>query len=74
LKQKANQMELGDPNYNKTLQQSEDIFKRALIPLEKYIISEPSDKNVLLILYQLHHNLGNTDKSKDYKARYDAAK
>lgn len=74
LKQKANQMELGDPNYNKTLQQSEDIFKRALIPLEKYIISEPNDKNVLLILYQLHHNLGNTDKSKDYKARYDAAK
>lgn len=74
LKQKANQMELGDPNYNKTLQQSEDIFKRALIPLEKYIVAEPNDVNVLLILYQLHHNLGNSDKSKEFKARYDAAK
>ncbi len=74
LKQKANQMELGDPNYKKTLQQSEDIFKRALIPLEKYITAEPKDANVLLILYQLHHNLGNSEKSAEYKKRYDAAK
>jgi len=74
LKQEANQMELGDPKYNATLQKSDDTFKRALIPLEKYITSEPKDANVLMILYQLNHSLGDEKKSADYKARYEAAK
>ena len=74
LKQEANAMKLGDPNYEPTLQKSEDTFKRALIPLEKYIEAEPKDANVLQILYQLHYNLGNTDKYKMYKERFDAAK
>lgn len=74
LKTKVNKMEMGDPQAGPMKQQYEDIFKRALIPLEKYITAEPTDANVLLILYQLHHNLGNSEKSAEYKKRYDAIK
>lgn len=74
LKQKANNMDIDDPNYKAVSQQSDEIFKRALIPLEKYIAKEPNDANVLLILYQLHYNLGNSEKSADFKKRYEAAK
>jgi len=74
LKQKANDMDIGDPSLKTVTKQSEDIFKRALIPLEKYIAKEPNDSNVLLILYQLQYNLGNSEKSAEYKKRYDAAK
>lgn len=74
LKQEANQMNLGDTRYEPTIQKSEELFKKALIPLEKYIAAEPKDANVLLILYQLHHNLGNSDKALEYKKRYDEAK
>lgn len=69
----AKQLPFGDPNYNKMLSESEDIFKRALIPLEKYIASNPDDKQVLTILFQIHRNLGNSEKALEYKRRADAA-
>jgi hypothetical protein len=56
------------------LQEADAIFKRALIPLEKFIAISPNDKDVLTILYQLHRNLGNTEKSAEYKKRADAIK
>lgn len=74
LKTKVNQMEMGDPQAGPMTKQYEGIFQRALVPLEKYITAEPKDANVLLILYQLHHNLGNSEKSAEYKKRYDALK
>ncbi len=68
---KAKQLPFGDPNYNKMLTESEDIYKRALIPLEKYINTNPKDKQVLTILFQIHRNLGNSEKALEYKRRAD---
>jgi tetratricopeptide (TPR) repeat protein len=70
----ANQLKFGDPNYNKMLQQADDTYKRALVPLEKYIGKNPNDKDVLNILFQLNRSLGNTEKALEYKKRADAIK
>lgn len=59
--------------YNKLDKQSDDTFKRALVPLEKYIATYPNDKNVLTILFQIHRNLGDSAKAMEYKKRADAA-
>lgn len=59
--------------YNELDKQSDDIFKRALIPLEKYIAAYPTDKSVLTILFQIHRNLGDSAKAMEYKKRADAA-
>lgn len=70
----ANQLKFGDPNYNKMIEDSEAAYKRALIPLEKYIEKSPNDKDVLNILFQIHRTLGNSDKAMEYKKRADAIK
>lgn len=59
--------------FNKLDKQSDDTFKRALIPLEKYIAAYPKDKSVLTILFQIHRNLGDSAKAMEYKKRADAA-
>ena len=74
LKLAADQLPFGDPNYNSMKEQSSEIYKRALIPLEKYITAYPDDKAVLTILFQLQRNLGNSDKALEYKKRADAIK
>ncbi len=74
LKTEANQLKFGDPNYNKMLAQSEETYKRAVTPLEKYIAAYPEDKAVLNILFQLHRALGNSEKAIEYKKRGDALK
>lgn len=73
LKTEAKKLKLGDPNYDTMIEESNSTYKRALIPLEKYIASYPNDKAVLNILFQLHRNLGNSDKALEYKKRADAA-
>ncbi len=70
----ANQLKFGDPNYDKMIVQSDDIYRRALTPLEKYIGLSPNDKDVLTILSQLHRSLGDMNKSAEYKKRADAIK
>lgn len=72
LKMEADGLKFGDPNYNKLKQQSDETYQRAVEPLEKYINSNPNDKPVLNILFQLHRNLGNSEKALEYKKRYDA--
>lgn len=59
--------------FNKLDKQSDDTFKRALVPLEKYIAAYPKDKSVLTILFQIHRNLGDSEKAMEYKRRADAA-
>ena len=59
--------------FNKLDKQSDETFKRALIPLEKYIAAYPKDKSVLTILFQIHRNLGDSAKALEYKKRADAA-
>jgi len=72
LKTEANQMKLGDPNYQKTLEQSNEAYKRALVPLEAYIQNYPNDKAVLNILFQINRSLGDSTKALEYKKRADA--
>jgi len=73
-KTEANNLKFGDPNYDILIKKSEDIYKRALTPLEKYITTNPNDKDVLIILSQLHKSLGNSEKAAEYKKRADAIK
>lgn len=70
----ANQLKFGDKNYDKMVIESDDLYRRALEPLEKYITISPNDKDVLTILSQLHRNLGDMTKSAEYKKRADAIK
>ncbi|MDG1332384.1 MAG: tetratricopeptide repeat protein [Crocinitomicaceae bacterium] len=59
--------------FNKLDKQSDDTYRRALVPLEKYIAAYPKDKSVLTILFQIHRNLGDSAKAMEYKKRADAA-
>ncbi len=74
MKQEASKL---GPNetakFNELDKKSNEIFKRALIPLEKYIATNPNDKNVLTILFQIHRNLGDSAKALEYKKRAEAA-
>ena len=70
----ANQLKFGDKNYDKMVIESDDLYRRALTPLEKYIEISPNDKDVLTILSQLHRSLGDTNKSIEFKKRADSIK
>lgn len=70
----ASNLKYGDPNYNKMLSEADAIYKRAITPLEKFIVKSPNDKDVLTILYQLYRSIGDTEKSDEYKKRADAIK
>ncbi len=72
MKQQASQLKQGDPNYDKMLAKADEINKRAIVPLEAYIQKNPNDKQVLLILAQIHRSLKNPEKSAEYKKRADA--
>lgn len=74
LRNKANEMDENDFNYDITLEKSSELYKKAIDPLEKYIQKQPNDANVLLILFQINQNIGNTEKAQEYKSRYDALK
>lgn len=71
LKQEASQLRQGDPNYDKMLAKAEELNKRAVAPLEKYIAKNPKDKQVLIILAQIYRGLKNPEKSAEYKSRAD---
>ena len=69
LNTNARKLKLGDPNYDKMIKQSQDAYGRAVSPLENYISNNPEDKAVLNILFQLHRNLGNSEKALEYKKK-----
>ncbi len=71
-KTEANNLKFGDPNYDVLVKKADDIYKRALIPLEQYIAVSPNDKTVLTILFQINKSIGNTEKALEYKKRADA--
>lgn len=74
LRDEANELDPNDFKYDMTLAKSSELYTKALVPLERYIGNQPKDPNVLLILFQINQNLGNSEKALDYKARYDALK
>ncbi len=63
-----------DPKYKVLDQKIKETYIRSLIPLDKYIILKPNDKEVLMALYQVNKYLGNMEKYAEYKKRYEAVK
>ena len=54
------------------ISKSDEVYKKALIPLEAYITKSPNDKEVLNILSQIYKSLKNTAKAIEYKKRAEA--
>ncbi len=73
-KTEAKQLKLGDSRYEEMITKSTEIYKRSLIYLEKYIETDTNNKELLLILFQVHKDLGNTEKAIEFKKRADAIK
>ncbi|MES2589997.1 MAG: tetratricopeptide repeat protein [Bacteroidota bacterium] len=74
IKVEASRLKIGDKNYDVLMAQSDEYYKKSLIPLEAYILKNPNDKEVLTILFQINKSLKNTDKALEYKKRADAIK
>ncbi len=72
IKEEASRLKFGDPNYEKMISKSDEVYKKALIPLEAYITKSPNDKEVLNILSQIYKSLKNTAKAIEYKKRAEA--
>lgn len=72
MKQEASQLKNGDPKYDVMLKEADDMNRKAVPYLEMYIESNPTDKQVLMILSQIHRSLKNPEKSAEYKKRADA--
>jgi tetratricopeptide (TPR) repeat protein len=65
----SNQLNYKDPRVAELDKKSSEIFSKAIIPLEKYAAKQPSDKQVLTILSQLYRNIGNIEKSNEYREK-----
>jgi len=72
VKAEAGQLNSNDPKVTDLENKSDELLKKALIVLEKYIEINPKDKDVLGIIYKTYYKLGNAEKGKEYKARFDA--
>lgn len=70
----TNDLKYNDPKIKVLEKQANEIYNRAIIPLEKYASKNPTDKNVLKSLSQLYRNLGNMEKADAYKEREKAIK
>jgi len=73
LKITAAQMDFNNPDYDEVSQRSQDMYKKAIPPLEVYIAQDPNNSGVLNVLFQVHRNAGNNEKALEYKKRADAA-
>jgi len=72
VNRQAGELNSNDPKVPELEQQSEQLLQKSLNVLEKYIEINPNDKDVLGIIYKTHYKLGNSEKGKEYKARFDA--
>lgn len=68
------ELDYKDPKAAQLEAQAMDLFKEALVPLEKYASQNADEKAILDILYKTNMKLGNIEKAKEYKARLDAIK
>jgi len=65
--EQSNQLKYNDPKVAVLEVKSNEIFNRAIAPLEQYATMQPTDKQVLTILSQLYRNIGNIEKSTEYR-------
>ena len=68
-KTSADQLDFNNPKYQLLVKKSEEILKRSLLVLEKYILINPTEKAVLEILWKSYYKLGDEVKSAEYKKR-----
>ncbi|MFM6945886.1 MAG: tetratricopeptide repeat protein [Flavobacteriales bacterium] len=68
------EMDYKDPKMAATEKEAMDLFKQALVPLEKYASQNENDKAILDILYKTNMKLGNIEKAQEYKKRLEALK
>ena len=71
---KSQELDYRDPKSEELLNQSKEIKRKALKVLERYIVTNPNDKQVLEILIQTHFQLGNKEKAMSYKERLNNIK
>jgi len=74
VNKEANDLNSNDPKVPELEKQSGLLLQKSLNVLEKYIENNPNDKDILGIIYKTHYKLGNAEKGKEYKARFDAIK
>ena len=70
---RAGNMDYDDPRYESTVKESEEMYKKAIDPLEVYIEQDPENAGVLHVLFQVHRKAGNTAKALEYKKRAEEA-
>jgi tetratricopeptide (TPR) repeat protein len=74
IQDSANTIGYKHPDYKKLLADANEIYKRALVPLDKYVSIKTDDVEVLTLLWQISRNLEDTVKAEEYKKRMDALK
>lgn len=65
----ANGLPLGDPNYDKMIEQSKSYFKQSVPLLEKAADASPEDINILIALRDAYGKVGNEEKFTEIKAK-----
>lgn len=71
---KSVELDYKDPKAAVLEKEATELFKQALVPLEKYASQNENDKSILDILYKTNMKLGNIEKAQEYKKRLDALK
>jgi Flp pilus assembly protein TadD len=74
VQDEANKLGYKHPEYNGLLDKANEIYKRAVPPLDKYVNIKTDDIEVLTLLWQICRNLEDTAKADEYKKRIDALK
>ncbi len=74
IQESANTLGYKHPDYKKLLADANEIYKRAIVPLDKYVSIKRDDLEVLTLLWQISRNLEDTTKAEEYKKRMDALK
>lgn len=72
VNKEAGELNSNDPKVAELEKKSTELLNKSIVVLEKYIEINPTDKDVLGIIYKTYYKLGNSEKGKAYKARYDA--
>ncbi|MGM0479162.1 MAG: hypothetical protein ACQERC_08045, partial [Bacteroidota bacterium] len=65
----ANQMDFNNPDYQPTIDKSDEMYQKAIDPFETYIELDPKNTGVLQVLFQVHKRAGNTEKAIEYKEK-----
>lgn len=69
VKDAASKMDIDDPNYESETKRSEELFMKAISPLEKVAAAEPNNADVLDTLFKVCKRAGESEKALAYKKK-----